>query len=64
MSVWGTESWEGNEEVVNRKGREGLPDRINKSTVISVLSGAGISAESGIPTFRGVGGLWNDDSLA
>jgi NAD-dependent deacetylase len=28
------------------------------------LSGAGISAESGIPTFRGVGGLWNDDSLA
>ncbi len=26
---------------------------------IVVLSGAGISAESGLPTFRGAGGLWN-----
>lgn len=27
---------------------------------IVVLSGAGISAESGVPTFRGPGGLWRD----
>lgn len=27
---------------------------------IAALSGAGISAESGIPTFRGAGGLWNN----
>ncbi|KAG0586801.1 hypothetical protein KC19_2G118500 [Ceratodon purpureus] len=27
---------------------------------VVVLSGAGISAESGIPTFRGEGGLWRD----
>jgi NAD-dependent deacetylase len=27
---------------------------------IAVLTGAGISAESGVPTFRGEGGLWKD----
>jgi hypothetical protein len=26
---------------------------------IFILAGAGVSAESGIPTFRGVGGLWH-----
>jgi len=25
-----------------------------------VLTGAGVSAESGIPTFRGEGGLWRN----
>jgi len=28
---------------------------------IMVLTGAGISAASGIPTFRGQGGLWTKD---
>jgi NAD-dependent protein deacetylase/lipoamidase len=31
----------------------------NASTVL-VLTGAGISAESGVPTFRGSGGLWRE----
>src|SRR5262249_9188202 len=25
---------------------------------VAVLTGAGVSAESGVPTFRGAGGLW------
>ena len=31
---------------------------------IVVLSGAGISVESGIAPFRGTGGLWNNEDLA
>jgi NAD-dependent deacetylase len=27
---------------------------------VTVLTGAGVSAESGVPTFRGPGGLWNN----
>lgn len=33
-------------------------DIFNKSRHIVALTGAGISAESGVPTFRGSGGLW------
>lgn len=33
-------------------------DRIRKAKAVSVLTGAGVSAESGIPTFRGAGGIW------
>jgi NAD-dependent deacetylase len=35
-----------------------LRDRLARSTSLCVLTGAGISAESGLPTFRGAGGLW------
>jgi NAD-dependent deacetylase len=31
---------------------------IQDARAIAVLTGAGVSAESGIPTFRGLGGLW------
>lgn len=31
---------------------------IKRATTVTVLTGAGISAESGVPTFRGDGGLW------
>jgi NAD-dependent deacetylase len=33
---------------------------ISPSDRVFVLTGAGVSAESGIPTFRGVGGLWRN----
>jgi NAD-dependent deacetylase len=32
--------------------------RIRNAKSASVLTGAGVSAESGIPTFRGAGGIW------
>jgi NAD-dependent deacetylase len=35
-------------------------DLLSRATRIAVLTGAGISAESGIPTFRGAGGLWRN----
>jgi NAD-dependent deacetylase len=35
-----------------------LKSLLIKRTRVTVLTGAGISAESGVPTFRGEGGLW------
>ena len=39
-----------------------LMERICAKPRITVLSGAGVSAASGIPTFRGAGGLWKNYS--
>ena len=36
-----------------------LADRLRTSRRVTVLTGAGVSAISGVPTFRGQGGLWN-----
>jgi NAD-dependent deacetylase len=33
---------------------------LTQANSVAVLTGAGISAESGVPTFRGAGGLWKD----
>jgi len=35
-------------------------ERVARARSVAVLTGAGISAESGIPTFRGAGGLWKN----
>jgi NAD-dependent deacetylase len=35
-----------------------LADRIRRADRLTILTGAGVSAASGVPTFRGAGGLW------
>jgi hypothetical protein len=45
-------------EVVPHADLESFQAHLNKSTRILSLLGAGISASSGLPTFRGAGGLW------
>ena len=35
-----------------------LADRLRRATRVTILTGAGVSAASGVPTFRGSGGLW------
>jgi NAD-dependent deacetylase len=37
---------------------EALKSLLKKNTKVVILTGAGISAESGVPTFRGEEGLW------
>lgn len=44
--------------VVPKKDLESFQEYLNKSTRILALLGAGLSASSGLPTFRGAGGLW------
>jgi NAD-dependent deacetylase len=39
---------------------DALLQRLRTAQRVMVLTGSGISAESGLPTFRGVGGLWHD----
>lgn len=41
-----------------------VADVLRSSTEILVITGAGISAESGIPTFRGEGGYWRSHDAA
>jgi len=42
---------------------EKLFKRLLHATHITFLTGAGISAESGVPTFRGKDGLWNNHDV-
>jgi NAD-dependent deacetylase len=50
--------------VSTRATYEALADRLRDARQIVVLTGAGISTESGIPDFRGPQGLWTKDPAA
>ncbi len=39
---------------------EAARERVRAACAIAVLTGAGVSAESGIPTFRSNGGYWQE----
>jgi len=45
---------------VNLTDLEKVRDCLAQATAVAILTGAGISAESGVPTFRGEGGLWKE----
>jgi NAD-dependent deacetylase len=49
---------------VDGEGTTRLADQIARSHTITVLTGAGISTESGIPDFRGPQGLWTRNPAA
>ena len=38
----------------------GLVERLSQVRSVGVITGAGVSAESGIPTYRGAGGIYDD----
>jgi len=42
------------------KAIEGVREKLAKAEKVTVLTGAGVSAESGVPTFRGEEGLWRN----
>lgn len=42
---------------------QNLLSRLKKSSAVTVLTGAGVSAESGVPTFRGKDGLWESNKV-
>lgn len=44
----------------NVPGLDRARDWLTRAASLAVLTGAGISAESGVPTFRGADGLWKD----
>ncbi len=49
-----------NDSMSNDEALEALAERMRTAASVAVITGAGISAESGVPTFRGDGGLWKN----
>ncbi|MGD0579173.1 MAG: Sir2 family NAD-dependent protein deacetylase, partial [Bryobacteraceae bacterium] len=51
-------SVEGDNERLLQEELETARGWVRAAASVAVLTGAGVSAESGVPTFRGAGGLW------
>jgi len=51
-------SFERDGSLVARGAIAEVRERLARAGTICVLTGSGISSESGLPTFRGAGGLW------
>jgi NAD-dependent deacetylase len=49
-----------NHPIAQSPNVERVADWIRRARRVVVLTGAGISAESGVPVFRGAGGLWRN----
>jgi NAD-dependent deacetylase len=45
-------------EPVSDQQLDLLANRLKRAARVTILTGAGVSAASGVPTFRGSGGLW------
>jgi NAD-dependent deacetylase len=45
---------------MHEAGIEEVRQRLLRAKAVTVLTGAGISADSGVPTFRGADGLWRN----
>lgn len=43
-----------------KPGLTEIRDRLRQARTVTVLTGAGVSADSGVPTFRGTDGLWKN----
>ncbi|MFO7695262.1 MAG: NAD-dependent deacylase [Vicinamibacterales bacterium] len=50
--------------MTDTRALDWLAERLRAARAVTVMTGAGISAESGVPTFRGNDGLWRSFSAA
>jgi NAD-dependent deacetylase len=50
--------------VTDTRALDWLAERLRAARAVVAMTGAGISAESGVPTFRGADGLWRTYSAA